>query len=119
MKCKIAIAGLVLLLLATNAWHFYGGLDQGVTLMYREQMLYQLANELKATAALANVTLQGMPRAQALTLLARAFPGEAPLVKDGTLSTTWLTLELDSADTIKGVALDETASRWSAASAQH
>lgn len=108
MSWKIA----ALVLVATNGWLAYCCLDQGVTLVYRDQVLYELANKLKATTAIADLSVQGKPKAEAVGLLKRIFPGEEPFIKEGEINTTWLSIKLASGETVQGLQVDETVSHW-------
>jgi hypothetical protein len=112
MRWKIVAAVLAVLLVASNGYHVYHSFDCGLTLSYRDQVLYELANQLKATATLANVVVKGKTEVEALGMLKRLFPGEEPFVKEGAINTTWLSLKLGRENVVEAVQIDETASHW-------
>lgn len=103
MKWKILAASLAVLLVASNAWHVYRAVDHGVTDMYHDEVTYELANRVIATAMLADMFVKDQTQAEAVALLKRAFPDDEPFVKEGAVHTTWVSLKLTQGNRVGGI----------------
>lgn len=112
MRWKIATAVLATLLVATNAWLAYHLFDSAVTLAYRDQVLYEFANKVKATTTLANLVVKGKPESETIGLLKQLFPNEKPFVKEGTITSGWLSIKLGPGSVAQELEVDETVSHW-------
>jgi hypothetical protein len=93
---KLIIPGLAVLLVGSNAWWLYHSMDLGVTIAYRDQVLYEAANTNVALSKLSSHLLAGRTKQEATVLLRTVFPSEQPYEKEGAIHVTWLTLELNS-----------------------
>ncbi len=112
MRWKIATAILGVLFVATNGSLLYALIDRGVTLSYRDAVIYELGNKLKATSELCNLAVRGKSKTEAIKLLKQMFPGEKPFEKDGAVNTTWLSLKLGPKGMVEEVVFDETVLEW-------
>lgn len=95
MIWKLLTGILFMLLVVSNLWHFYNAIDKGVTNGYREQELFEFANQLIAASKLCDLSVKGKPKGEVVTLLQMTFPDEEPFVKERAVNTTWLRVELD------------------------
>jgi hypothetical protein len=109
---KALIAALAVLLIGTNAWWLYHAVDHGVTLAYRDQMLYEMANRASALSEISSHFLKGKTRAEAAALLQGLFPADQPYEKEGALHTTWLSLQLGANGTVVGIEKNATLEHW-------
>jgi len=109
---KIAIAVLAVLLVSSNTWWLYHAVDHGVTLAYRDQVLYEAANTNSALSKVSSHLMKGKTKDEADALLRTLFPAEQPYEKDGALHTTWLALQLNTNGAVAGVQKDATLQQW-------
>ena len=112
MKRNVAIVLLGILLLASNAYHVYWGVDQGITLSYREQVLYELSNRLLATSRLCDQFIKNKTKAEIEKAVKKSFPNETMWVKEGMLNTAWINIKMNKAEKMESFFIDETAVAW-------
>lgn len=112
MRWKVATTTLLALLLATNLWHFDIRLDDAVSGMYRDQVRYELANQIKSTAKLCGVAIRGKTENEVIALLKAHFPKEVPFKKEGAINITWLHISLDADGRALACEVDDLVNKW-------
>ncbi len=115
----LTIAMLAILLLATNAWHVYRGLDEGVTQGYRDDVLYETANQLVATTQICTAFFRGKQKDQALGFLKERFPSNLVYVKGSAIYTEWLALRLDARGIVTECIVDDLVRDWAKEAHSH
>ena len=92
--------------------HDVSAIDQGITLSYRDQLLYEYANRIAALSKVSSHLLRGSSEEEVRTLLSQVLPDEEPFTKDGALNTTWLSFKLDDRNAVVEVEGDELVTDW-------
>ncbi len=91
---KLTIAVLVLLLVGTNAFWFYQIIDNGVSISYRDQNIFEL-NKTTAQLALTLTEIGGsIPKDEFISIASR-YTKFDPFEKDGCIWVGWLGLKFN------------------------
>jgi hypothetical protein len=112
MRWKVSTIALLTLLLGTNLWHFYVRLNNDVSRHYRDQVRYELANQIISTAKLCGVAVQGKGGNEIIALLKTHFPEEVPFNKEGAINIDWLHISLDADGRALACEVDGLAREW-------
>jgi len=102
MKPKLSTMVLVLLLIASNAFWFYGAIDQGVTLMYTESSFQYAQSNYEQLLALTDENLIGRSANEVITLIPVDNNGLEPFLKEGCLYYDQICLRLGPSNIIEG-----------------
>ncbi len=92
MRIHVAYNLVVILLLGACGYWFYGGIDTGVTLMYRDQQVYELEGTRKQLMASIPVLLQDVDKATIVREMEKIAEDEA-MEKDGCTWVGWVGLK--------------------------
>ena len=112
MSWKLISGILFALLVMSNAWFLYGGIDKGVTDAYREHVLYELANQVKASSRICDLFVDGKSQAEIVAVLKDQFPDEEPFVKVGAVNVAWLSISLGADGNAQSCILEESTEEW-------
>ena len=112
MRWKIISALLLVLLVASNLWRFDSVIDKGVTLAYRDQMLFELANQVKTASKICDLAVNGKSETEVVVFMKHHFPGEEPFVKEDGVHMPWLSVALDEQGKASSCMLDELVEHW-------
>ena len=106
MGSKITIGVLVILLLLTNAWWFYGAIDSGVTRKYIDQELNGLRHSKKQAVGMLKETLLGRKKEEVKSI-AEMYSDRESYEKEGCLWVGWYGFKFSQNDELQGIETHE------------
>jgi hypothetical protein len=99
---KWVITVLVLLLILTNGYWFYGAIDQGVTLSYRDQQLYQLEETRKQLMAVMPKVARNLTKEEVVSMASEHTDQEV-YEKEGCTWVGWMGLKFNEKGSLQSV----------------
>ena len=107
MKTHLAYNLVIILLLGVCGYIFYGSLDTGVTLSYRDQEVYQLERTRKQLMASLPILLESVDKAAIVAVMEKVADDQA-WEKDGCTWVGWVGLKF-----APGGRLQHVSPKWS------
>jgi hypothetical protein len=99
---KLIIAVLVLLLIVTNGFWLYGAVDQGVTLSYRDQQIYQLEETRKVLMAVIPKLASNLTKEEIISIASEHTDQEV-FEKEGCTWVGWIGLKFSKKGSLQSV----------------
>mgnify|MGYP001334761417 CR=1 FL=1 len=99
---KAVVGGLVLLLVASNAFWVFQMMDEGVTVFYRDKQIYELEKTQTQLMVMIPALTQGMKKKDILERV-KPLVEEAPFDKEGCTWLGWTGLKFTHNNTLASV----------------
>jgi hypothetical protein len=96
VKTRLTIVFLAVALVLTNAYWFFGILDQGVTLTYMQSSLEMSQKQYEQSVILSNLDLNGLSAEEAIKRIGKDVYGSEPFVKEGCIWAGQVCLRLEN-----------------------
>ncbi|MCP4330647.1 MAG: hypothetical protein GY791_19815 [Alphaproteobacteria bacterium] len=100
---KWTCAGLLVLLMASNAWWLYQAIDLAVTEKYRQAEKYEQERTTSSLIRISNELVRGYLKQDLIALLRKTHPETDLFEKEGALHIPFLSFPLDKNGRVEGI----------------